>query len=237
MEMGFYIRKSVKAGPFRFNLSKSGIGTSVGVRGFRVGTGPRGTRVFAGRNGLYYRASLGSAKRRPTQQSVNPIRTAALFGVGFALGRVLFLPLLLIGIFLLIFAWKALLIWGLIIAGIVFVVRRYKGRRASSPAGDIDGMSDAEVAFAEESVGTTFNMFAEDPTPRGVWVIAKAIMTTGGFTERQAGSILGYQFGKYCPSAVPALIQAQQALADPLHHQLDRPLANIRRFHPPTHRR
>jgi hypothetical protein len=39
--VGFYVRKSVKAGPFRFNLSKSGIGVSAGVPGFRVGTGPR----------------------------------------------------------------------------------------------------------------------------------------------------------------------------------------------------
>jgi hypothetical protein len=25
-EMGFYVRKSIKAGPFRYNLSKSGVG-------------------------------------------------------------------------------------------------------------------------------------------------------------------------------------------------------------------
>jgi hypothetical protein len=35
--MGFYYRKSVNLGPFRVNLSKSGVGNSVGVRGFRVG--------------------------------------------------------------------------------------------------------------------------------------------------------------------------------------------------------
>ncbi|MBH9538650.1 DUF4236 domain-containing protein [Novosphingopyxis sp. YJ-S2-01] len=56
--MPFYIRKSVKAGPFRFNLSKSGIGVSTGVKGFRVGTGPRGHYIHAGRGGLYYRASI-----------------------------------------------------------------------------------------------------------------------------------------------------------------------------------
>jgi Protein of unknown function (DUF4236) len=56
--VGFYIRKSVKAGPFRFNLSKSGIGVSAGVPGFRIGTGPRGNYVHMGRNGIYYRASL-----------------------------------------------------------------------------------------------------------------------------------------------------------------------------------
>jgi DNA polymerase-3 subunit epsilon len=62
--MGFYIRKSVKAGPFRFNLSKSGVGVSAGVPGFRIGTGPRGNYVHMGRNGVYYRASLGGNRAR-----------------------------------------------------------------------------------------------------------------------------------------------------------------------------
>lgn len=58
--MSLYIRKYVKVGPLRFNLSKSGIGVSGGVRGLRVGTGPRGNYVHMGRGGLYYRKSLGS---------------------------------------------------------------------------------------------------------------------------------------------------------------------------------
>ena len=37
--MGFYIRKSISAGPFRFNLSGSGLGMSVGVKGLRIGSG------------------------------------------------------------------------------------------------------------------------------------------------------------------------------------------------------
>jgi hypothetical protein len=57
--MGFYLRKSVRVGPLRFNLSGSGVGVSAGVRGFRVGSGPRGNYVHVGRGGLYYRASLG----------------------------------------------------------------------------------------------------------------------------------------------------------------------------------
>ena len=56
--MGFYIRKSIRLGPVRFNLSKSGVGTSIGVKGFRVGSGPRGNYIHAGRGGFYYRASL-----------------------------------------------------------------------------------------------------------------------------------------------------------------------------------
>jgi Protein of unknown function (DUF4236) len=70
--LGFYVRKSVRAGPFRFNLSKSGVGVSAGVPGFRVGTGPRGNYVHAGKGGIYYRASLGGGTRRTTQQQRIP---------------------------------------------------------------------------------------------------------------------------------------------------------------------
>ncbi|HXT17871.1 MAG TPA: DUF4236 domain-containing protein [Gemmatimonadaceae bacterium] len=58
--MGFSIRQSVRVGPLRFNLSKSGVGVSAGVPGFRVGMGPRGNYVHAGRGGFYYRATLPS---------------------------------------------------------------------------------------------------------------------------------------------------------------------------------
>lgn len=58
--MPFYIKKSVSVGLFRFNLSKSGIGISAGVKGLRVGTGPRGHYIHAGRGGLYYRSSIPS---------------------------------------------------------------------------------------------------------------------------------------------------------------------------------
>jgi hypothetical protein len=57
--MGLSFRKSVKAGPFRFNLSGSGIGVSVGVPGFRVGTGPRGNYISMSAGGFTYRKSLG----------------------------------------------------------------------------------------------------------------------------------------------------------------------------------
>ncbi|MGE0864779.1 MAG: DUF4236 domain-containing protein [Vicinamibacterales bacterium] len=56
--MGFYLRKSIRVGPVRFNLSKSGVGVSAGVRGFRLGAGPRGNYVHMGAHGLYYRAAL-----------------------------------------------------------------------------------------------------------------------------------------------------------------------------------
>ena len=45
--MGFFYRKSVNLGPFRVNLSGSGVGYSVGGRGFRVGKSSRGRRYTA----------------------------------------------------------------------------------------------------------------------------------------------------------------------------------------------
>lgn len=70
--MGFYVRKSIKAGPFRYNLSKSGVGVSVGVPGFRVGTGPRGNYIRAGKGGVYYRATIGGSRRQPAQPAPQP---------------------------------------------------------------------------------------------------------------------------------------------------------------------
>jgi len=76
--VGFYIRKSVRCGPLRFNLSKSGIGISTGVPGLRIGTGPRGTYVHMGRGGLYYRKTLampkkGAVAQQNQRQSYMPI--------------------------------------------------------------------------------------------------------------------------------------------------------------------
>lgn len=62
--MGLYLRKSVTVGPLRFNLSKGGVGVSAGVKGFRVGTGPRGNYVHMGAGGIYYRATIPSASPR-----------------------------------------------------------------------------------------------------------------------------------------------------------------------------
>jgi hypothetical protein len=57
--LGFYIRKTVKAGVFRFTLSQGGINVSTGIPGLRIGSGPRGTYVHMGRGGVYYRQYLG----------------------------------------------------------------------------------------------------------------------------------------------------------------------------------
>jgi hypothetical protein len=63
--MGFIYRKSIKAGPFRINLSKSGVGLSTGVPGFRVtqsSSGRRYTTFNAPGTGMSYRTSSTSSK-------------------------------------------------------------------------------------------------------------------------------------------------------------------------------
>ena len=63
--MGFYIRKSIRVGPFRFNLSQQGVGVSVGIKGLRIGTGPRGNYVHMGQGGVYYRATVPKLRNEP----------------------------------------------------------------------------------------------------------------------------------------------------------------------------
>jgi hypothetical protein len=58
--MGFFLRKSIKFGPLRINLSKSGLGLSGGIKGARISAGPRGPQLNVGRKGIYYRKQLGS---------------------------------------------------------------------------------------------------------------------------------------------------------------------------------
>ncbi|MFM8877786.1 MAG: DUF4236 domain-containing protein [Verrucomicrobiota bacterium] len=56
--MGFSYRKSVRLGPFRINLSKSGVGGSVGTRGVRTtvtASGRRYTTFSVPGTGLSYR--------------------------------------------------------------------------------------------------------------------------------------------------------------------------------------
>ncbi|WP_395741813.1 DUF4236 domain-containing protein [Prosthecobacter sp.] len=70
--MGIYLRKSIRVGPFRFNLSKSGVGVSAGIKGFRLGTGPCGNYVHMGAGGLYYRKTLNSSRSHPGRSSSVP---------------------------------------------------------------------------------------------------------------------------------------------------------------------
>jgi hypothetical protein len=78
--MGLFFRKSFKIGPFRLNLSKSSIGLSVGVKGARISTGPRGTYLNVGRGGLSYQQKLdGENKARATADVTDPRATSQLY--------------------------------------------------------------------------------------------------------------------------------------------------------------
>lgn len=68
--MAWYFRKAVEIGPVRFNLSKSGIGASFGVKGFRIGIRPDGrSYIHAGRNGIYYHEEL--TDKTKSQNTIN----------------------------------------------------------------------------------------------------------------------------------------------------------------------
>lgn len=59
--MGLKYRKSINIGPLRINFSKSGVGFSLGVKGFRVGrsaTGKTKATVSLPGTGLSYEQDL-----------------------------------------------------------------------------------------------------------------------------------------------------------------------------------
>jgi hypothetical protein len=81
--MGWSYRKSVNLGPFRVNLSKSGVGYSVGGAGFRTGKSARGRR--------YSSFSVPGTGLRYTTGSQSG-STGCLLAIGLALVPVLAAP-------------------------------------------------------------------------------------------------------------------------------------------------
>jgi len=84
--MGIYFRKrrSLFGNLLSVNLSKSGVGLSVGVRGFRLGVSSSGRRyVTAGLpgSGIYYRhftkRGRNSTKPEPAKPEISPARAPA----------------------------------------------------------------------------------------------------------------------------------------------------------------
>lgn len=62
--MSFYLRTTVKVGPFRCSLSKSGLRVSAGVPGLRVGARPSGTYLRVGAAGVDSYATLPASDTR-----------------------------------------------------------------------------------------------------------------------------------------------------------------------------
>lgn len=139
--MGFRFRKSIKIGPARVNLSKSGVGYSVGTKGFRVtkkaGGGTRTTASIPG-TGISYTKDSSSKKKTsssPTKKStpksttITPARAsaphkkslltaiiAAIIAFGMVGGGSLIALAIVIGIISAFVYIPAGLFWGIVIA-------------------------------------------------------------------------------------------------------------------------
>jgi hypothetical protein len=72
--MAFYLRKSIRVGPLRVNLSPSGMGVSTAVPGLRFGAGPRGSYVRMGQGHVTYR-STGRTPGAISQRQNEPVPT------------------------------------------------------------------------------------------------------------------------------------------------------------------
>jgi hypothetical protein len=69
--MRLSFRKALWLGPLRLNLSKRGVGASVGVKGARLGVDANGNGYAAGgRDGLYFREHLTSGAPSAPRLSV-----------------------------------------------------------------------------------------------------------------------------------------------------------------------
>jgi hypothetical protein len=66
MEWSF--RRSVRMGPLRVSVSRSGVGASVGVGGARVGVGPRGSYVSFSGGGFQYQRKLTKSALVPSHR-------------------------------------------------------------------------------------------------------------------------------------------------------------------------
>ncbi len=88
--MAWRFRKSLKLGPVRLNLSKSGVGYSIGGRGFRVGQDANGRSYTAASipgTGLYSRTYTGQGKAAGGSAAGLPgAPQGRSNGIGLALG-------------------------------------------------------------------------------------------------------------------------------------------------------
>lgn len=67
--MGMFFKKSKNFGLFKLNFSKSGIGISFGIKGFRISQNSKGTYLNAGGKGFYCRKKLDSKTKQPIENT------------------------------------------------------------------------------------------------------------------------------------------------------------------------
>src|SRR3981189_2369176 len=111
--MGWSFRRSINLGPLRINASKSGLGYSVGGRGFRFGRDAKGRKYTAASipgTGIYNRTYLKTpaATHTPTT-NIQPPPPVSIPGHGSkrsipALGQIVLYGLSAAGIYLVVSA-------------------------------------------------------------------------------------------------------------------------------------
>ena len=83
--MGFFIRKSFGGKHLKFNLSKSGIGTSFGIKGLRFGVDSKGRSYLSGGKGMFrYREYIDKDGNKQIEE-IKPSIGARIFGIILAL--------------------------------------------------------------------------------------------------------------------------------------------------------
>jgi hypothetical protein len=195
--MSWQYRKSKKVGPFRFTASKRGISSSVGFGGYRVtrradGSYQRTVRIPG--TGIYNTTRIGSPPQSALSNGVG-------FGVGFMLGRLLLWPLLIIGILLLIFAWKALLVWGLVIIAIVLTRRYMRRRQPAAGFADINAsgtLAQAICQIFDASVKATGTLNIKD-------ALNTVLDANPSLPPVEAASLIGEIMGSHRPQYGPLI--------------------------------
>ncbi len=115
--MGFNFRKSINLGlGTRLNLSKSGLSASVGVKGARIGVGPKGTRVTGSvpGTGMYYTKNTGFKKENQLNSQVGTTKKGGL--------KFLFVILLVLGFLINSFSNIAFNIYLVICLGVIYCI-------------------------------------------------------------------------------------------------------------------
>lgn len=97
--MGFRFRKSIAIGKvLRINVSKSGIGASVGVPGYRIGRGPRGKRTTISIPGTGISHVTESRKKTAKPNPAPPPKNNRSCGVLAVIGAGLLVALVLLSL-------------------------------------------------------------------------------------------------------------------------------------------
>jgi len=127
--MGFRFRKSIKIGPARVNISKSGIGYSVGTKGLRVtkkaGGGIRTTASIPGTGISYVKDSGKKSTAKSTKSATNKISNTSS-GNGGCLKGFLWFLVVCIALALIREYWKIILAVAIVgvVAFIAFKIYR-----------------------------------------------------------------------------------------------------------------